>query len=79
MVAWVAYESFIFYAMYLSDAETSFNHSQCDNDGGVRKEKNFLFLRKLHELLANHESFSQKDIEVAHWFIPNNCSSYKGF
>ncbi|CAN6562237.1 unnamed protein product [Malus baccata var. baccata] len=73
--AWVAYESLTFCAMYLEDVETSFNRSQRNNDGGVRKEKLSVFAQIARPFSdpVKDESFTKKDMEVAHWFILNNC------
>ncbi|XP_048422805.1 uncharacterized protein LOC103937304 [Pyrus x bretschneideri] len=73
--AWVAYESLTFCAMYLQDVETAFNRPQRNNDNGVRKEKLYVFAqiaRPFGEPVKG-ESFTKKDMEVAHWFILNNC------
>nr|XP_028945749.1 uncharacterized protein LOC114820039 [Malus domestica] len=73
--AWVAYESLTFCAMYLEDVETAFNRSQSNNDGGVRKEKLSVFAQ-IARPFGDHvkdELFTKKDMEVAHWFILNNC------
>ncbi|XP_050115699.1 uncharacterized protein LOC126593651 [Malus sylvestris] len=73
--AWVAYESLTFCAMYLEDVETAFNRSQRNNDGGVRKEKLSVFAQIARPFgdPVKDESFTKKDMEVAHWFILNNC------
>ncbi|KAB2599488.1 hypothetical protein D8674_009759 [Pyrus ussuriensis x Pyrus communis] len=73
--AWVAYESLTFCAMYLEDVETTFNRPQRNNDGGVRKEKLSVFAQIARPFgdPVNGESFTKNDMEVAHWFILNNC------
>ena len=73
--AWVAYEALIFCGMYLKDVETTFNHPPRNNDGGLRKEKLSVFAqiaRPLGDPICG-ESFSKKDMEVAHWFVLDNC------
>lgn len=69
------YESLTFCAMHLQDVSTAFNHPQRNNDGGIRKEKPFVFAQnaRLFGDPVNGESFSQKYMVVAHWFIHNNC------
>nr|XP_028957468.1 uncharacterized protein LOC114824488 [Malus domestica] len=73
--AWVAYESLTFCAMYLQDVETTFNRPQRNNDGGVRKEKLSVFAQISRPFgdPVKGESFTKNDMEVAHWFILNNC------
>ncbi|XP_048430866.1 uncharacterized protein LOC125472887 [Pyrus x bretschneideri] len=73
--AWVAYESLTFCAMYLQDVETTFNRPQRNNDGGVRKEKLSVFAQIARPFgdPVKGESFTKNDMEVAHWFILNNC------
>ncbi|CAN6542656.1 unnamed protein product [Malus baccata var. baccata] len=73
--AWVAYESLTFCGMYLQDVETAFNRPQRNNDGGVRKEKLYVFAQIARPFgdPVKGESFTKKDMEVAHWFILNNC------
>lgn len=75
MEAWVAHESLSVYAMYLKDVETAFNRPQRNNDSGVRKEKLSVFAQIARPFgdLVKGESFTKKDMEVAHWFILNNC------
>ncbi|XP_068304214.1 uncharacterized protein [Pyrus communis] len=73
--AWVAYESLTFCAMYLQDVETTFNRPQRNNDGGVKKEKLFVFAQIARPFVdpVKGESFTKNDMEVTHWFILNNC------
>ncbi|KAB2632222.1 hypothetical protein D8674_028469 [Pyrus ussuriensis x Pyrus communis] len=73
--AWVAYESLTFCAMYLQDVETTFNRPQLNNDGGVRKEKLSVFAQIARPFgdPVKGESLTKNDMEVAHWFILNNC------
>ncbi|KAB2622120.1 hypothetical protein D8674_024302 [Pyrus ussuriensis x Pyrus communis] len=61
--------------MYLEDVETTFNRSQRNNDGGVRKEKLSVFAQIARPFgdPVKGESFTKKDMEIAHWFILNNC------
>ena len=69
------YEALTFCGMYLKDVETTFNGPLRNNDGGVRKEKLSVFsqiARPFRDLICD-ESFSKKDMEVAHWFVLNNC------
>ncbi|XP_070677853.1 uncharacterized protein [Malus domestica] len=57
------------------DVETAFNRPQRNNDGGVRKEKLSVFAQIARPFgdPVKGESFTKKDMEVAHWFILNNC------
>jgi hypothetical protein len=73
--AWVQFESLTFCGMYLQDVETAFNRPQRNNDGGVRKEKLSVFAQSARPFgdPGRGESFSRKDMEVAHWFVLNNC------
>ncbi|XP_068339221.1 uncharacterized protein [Pyrus communis] len=66
--AWVAYESLTFCAMYLQDVETAFNRPQCNNDGGVRKEKLSVFAKiaRPFDNSVKGKSFTKNDMEVAH-------------
>ncbi|BBH05146.1 hypothetical protein Prudu_016453 [Prunus dulcis] len=77
--AWVQYESLTFCGMYLQDVETAFNRPQ-NNDGGMRKEKLSVFA-KAHALWRSwtRESFSRNDMEVAHWFVLNNCDEIMAY
>ncbi|KAB2607434.1 hypothetical protein D8674_007151 [Pyrus ussuriensis x Pyrus communis] len=69
--------SFTFCAMYLEDVETTFNRPQHNNDGGVKKEKLSVFAQIARPFgdPVNGESFTKNDMEVAHWFILNNCDN----
>ncbi|CAN6687280.1 unnamed protein product [Malus baccata var. baccata] len=67
--AWVSYEALTFCGMYLKDVETTFNRPPRNNDGGVRKEKLSVFAevaRPFRDPICG-ESFSKKDMDVAHW------------
>ncbi|XP_048425915.1 uncharacterized protein LOC108866272 [Pyrus x bretschneideri] len=59
------------------DVETTFNRSQRNNDGGVKKEKLSVFAQIAQPFgdPVNGESFTKNDMEVAHWFILNNCDN----
>nr|XP_028948016.1 uncharacterized protein LOC114820868 [Malus domestica] len=73
--AWVSYEALTFCGMYLKDVETTFNRPPRNNDGGVPKEKLSVFAqvaRPFGDPICG-ESFSKKDMDVAHWFVLNNC------
>ncbi|CAL9021492.1 unnamed protein product, partial [Prunus brigantina] len=73
--AWVQYESLTFCGMYLKDVETAFNRPQRNNDGGMRNEKLSVFAQSARPFgdPGRGESFSRNDMEVAHWFVLNNC------
>ncbi|CAN6568194.1 unnamed protein product [Malus baccata var. baccata] len=60
---WVAYESLTFCAMYLEDVETAFN----------QKLSVFAQIARPFDDPVKGESFTKKDMEVAHWFVLNNC------
>ncbi|CAL2248342.1 unnamed protein product [Prunus armeniaca] len=79
--AWVQYESLTFCGMYLKDVETAFNRPQCNNDGGMRNEKLFVFTQSARPFgdLGRGESFSRNDMEVAHWFVLNNCDEIMAY
>ncbi|CAN6586393.1 unnamed protein product [Malus baccata var. baccata] len=57
------------------DVEIAFNRPQRNNDGGVRKEKLSVFTQIARPFgdPVKAQSFTKNDIEVAHWFILNNC------
>ncbi|BBG96744.1 hypothetical protein Prudu_005635 [Prunus dulcis] len=73
--AWVQYESLNFCGMYLKDVKTAFNRPQRNNEGGVRNEKLSVFAQSVRPFgdPARGESFSRNDMEIAHWFVLNNC------
>ncbi|VVA36987.1 PREDICTED: transposon CACTA En/Spm, partial [Prunus dulcis] len=79
--AWVQYESLTFCGMYLKDVETAFNRPQCNNDGGMRKEKLSVFAQSARPFgdPGRGESFSKNDMEVAHWFVLNNCDEIMAY
>ncbi|CAL9006719.1 unnamed protein product [Prunus brigantina] len=61
--------------MYLKDVDTAFNRPQRNNDGGVRNAQLSVFCqiaRSFGEPVRG-EAFSKHDMEVAHWFVLNNC------
>ncbi|BBN69962.1 hypothetical protein Prudu_1293S000100 [Prunus dulcis] len=62
--AWVQYESLTFCGMYLKDVETAFNRPQCNNDGGMRKEKLSVFAQSARPFgyPGRGESFSRNDM-----------------
>ncbi|VVA40734.1 PREDICTED: LOC109704510 isoform, partial [Prunus dulcis] len=69
--AWVQYEVLTLCGMYLKDVDTAFNRPQRNNDGGVRNVKLSVFAQSARPF--GGEAFSENDIEVAHWFLLNNC------
>ncbi|VVA39304.1 PREDICTED: LOC110711232 isoform, partial [Prunus dulcis] len=79
--AWVQYESLTFCGMYLKDVETAFNRPQRNNDGGMRKEKLSVFAQSARPFgdPGRGESFSTNDMEVAHWFVLNNCDEIMAY
>ncbi|CAL9005872.1 unnamed protein product [Prunus brigantina] len=79
--AWVQYESLTFCGMYLKDVETVFNRPQRNHDGGMRNEKLSVFAQSARPFgdPGRGESFSRNDMEVAHWFILNNCDEIMGY
>ncbi|CAN6565937.1 unnamed protein product [Malus baccata var. baccata] len=60
---WVSYEELTFCGMYLKDVETTFNRPPRNNDGVARP---------FGDPICG-ESFSKKNMDVAHWFVLNNC------
>ncbi|CAL2247717.1 unnamed protein product [Prunus armeniaca] len=79
--AWVQYESLTFCGMYLKDVETVFNRPQRNHDGGMRNEKLSVFAQSARPFgdPGRGESFSRNDMEVAHWFVLNNCDEIMGY
>ncbi|CAL2257696.1 unnamed protein product [Prunus armeniaca] len=79
--AWVQYELLTFCGMYLKDVEMAFNCPQRNNDGGVRNEKLSVFAQSARPFgdPARGESFSRNDMDVAHWFILNNCDEIMAY
>ncbi|VVA39913.1 PREDICTED: transposon CACTA En/Spm, partial [Prunus dulcis] len=79
--AWVQYESLTFYGMYLKDVEMAFNRPQRNIDGGMRKEKLSVFAQSARHFgdPGQGESFSRNDMEVAHWFVLNNCDEIMAY
>ncbi|CAL9020279.1 unnamed protein product [Prunus brigantina] len=79
--AWVQYESLTFCEMYLKDVEMVFNHPQRNHDGGMRNEKLSVFAQSARPFgdLGRRESFSRNDMEVAHWFVLNNCDEIMAY
>ncbi|KAI5334505.1 hypothetical protein L3X38_024638 [Prunus dulcis] len=79
--AWVQYESCTFCGMYLKDVETAFNRPQRNNDGGMRKEKLSVFAQSARPFgdPRRGESVSRNDMEVAHWFVLNNCDEIMAY
>ncbi|CAL2265623.1 unnamed protein product [Prunus armeniaca] len=73
--AWVQYESLTFCGMYLQDVDTVFNRPQRNNNGSVRNEKLSVFAQRARPFgdPVRGESFFRNDMEVAHWFVLNNC------
>ncbi|KAM1584933.1 hypothetical protein ACFX1Z_037859 [Malus domestica] len=61
--------------MYLKDVETTFNCPHHNNDRGVRTEKLSVFgqIARPFGYSIYGESFFKKDMEVAYWFVLNNC------
>ncbi|CAL8994724.1 unnamed protein product [Prunus brigantina] len=79
--AWIQYESLTFCGMYLKDVETVFNRPQRNHDGGMRNEKLSVFAQSARPFgdPGRGELFSRNDMEVAHWFILNNCDEIMGY
>ncbi|CAL8115511.1 unnamed protein product [Prunus armeniaca] len=79
--AWVQNESLTFCGMYLKDVETVFNRLQRNLDGGMRNEKLSVFGQSARPFgdPGRGESFSRNDMEVAHWFVLNNCDEIMAY
>ncbi|CAL8990344.1 unnamed protein product [Prunus brigantina] len=79
--AWVQYESLTFCGMYLKDVETVFNRPQRNHGEGMRNEKLSVFAQNARPFgdPGRGESFSRNDMEVAHWFVLNNCDEIMGY
>ncbi|CAL9012898.1 unnamed protein product [Prunus brigantina] len=67
--------------MYLKDMETTFNRPQRNNDRGMRNEKLSVFAQSAQPFgdPGRGESFSRNDMEVAHWFVLNNCDEIMAY
>ncbi|CAL9018035.1 unnamed protein product [Prunus brigantina] len=63
------------------DVETAFNRPQRNNDGGMRNEKLSVFAQSARPFgdPGRGESFSRNDMEVAHWFVLNNCDEIMAY
>ncbi|BBG96403.1 Ankyrin repeat family protein [Prunus dulcis] len=63
------------------EAWTAFNRPQRNNDGGMRKEKLSVFAQSARPFgdPGRGESFSRNDMEVAHWFVLNNCDEIMAY
>ncbi|CAL9013163.1 unnamed protein product [Prunus brigantina] len=79
--AWIQYESLTFCRMYLKDVETVFNRLQRNYDGGMRNEKLSVFAQSARPFgyPGRGQSFSRNDMEVAHWFVLNNCDEIMAY
>ncbi|CAL2256194.1 unnamed protein product [Prunus armeniaca] len=79
--AWVQYESLTFCGMYLKDVDMAFTRPQRNNDGGMRNEKLSVFAQSARPFgdPGREESFSRNDMEVAHWFVLNNCDEIMAY
>ncbi|BBN67567.1 hypothetical protein Prudu_115S000500 [Prunus dulcis] len=78
---WVQYELLSLCGMYLKDMETTFNRPQRNNDKGLRNEKLSVFAQSARPFrdFVRGESFSRNDMEVAHWFVLNNCDEIMAY
>ncbi|CAL9020181.1 unnamed protein product, partial [Prunus brigantina] len=65
----------------LADVDTAFNHPQRNNDGGLRNETLSVFAQSARPFgdPVRGESFSRNDMEVAHWFVLNNCDEIMSY
>ncbi|CAL2240280.1 unnamed protein product [Prunus armeniaca] len=63
------------------DVETIFDRPQRNHDGGMRNEKLYIFAQRARPFgdPGRGESFSRNDVEVAHWFVLNNCDEIMGY
>ncbi|CAH9081953.1 unnamed protein product [Cuscuta epithymum] len=78
--AYVSQESLNFCAMYLHKVETPFNKSERNFDGGPRQEKLSVFAQVSRPIMSSSSiPFLKIDMEVAHWFILNNCDEVSPF
>ena len=52
-----------------------FSRQQCNNENGVRIEKLSIFAQIAWPFgkPIREDSFDKMDMEVAHWFVLNNC------
>ncbi|CAL9004817.1 unnamed protein product, partial [Prunus brigantina] len=65
----------IFLPAFFTNVDTAFNRPQRNNDGGVRNAQLSVFCQSARPLgePVRGEAFSKHDMEVAHWFVLNNC------
>ncbi|CAL8991862.1 unnamed protein product [Prunus brigantina] len=65
----------IFPPAFFTNVDTAFNRPQRNNDGGLRNETLSVFAQSARPFgdPVRGESFSRNDMEVAHWFVLNNC------
>ncbi|CAL8991120.1 unnamed protein product, partial [Prunus brigantina] len=63
------------------DVDTAFNRPQRNNDGGLRNETLSVFAQSARPFgdPVRGESFSRNDMEVAHWFVLNNCDEIMSY
>lgn len=78
--AYMAYESSTFCSMYLCDVETEFTRPERNNDGSDPSVKLLVFAQKAHPF-GGHlmVEMSKEDMEVAYWYILDNCDEIEDF
>ncbi|KAM1523267.1 hypothetical protein ACFX10_013309 [Malus domestica] len=78
--AHMAYESSTFCSMYLCDVETEFTRLERNNDGDDTNALISVFAQKARPI-GGHlmVELSRKDIEMAYWYILDNCDEIEDF
>ena len=78
--AHLAYESSTFCSMYLCDVETEFTRPERNDDGSNPNALISVFAQKARPFGAHvMVQFSREDIEVAYWYILDNCDEIEDF
>ena len=78
--AYISYESLTFCSMYLCNVETSFSRPERNIDHGLREAKLSVFMQIARPFMGSSMvEFTNADIEIAHWFILNNCEEVTPF
>ncbi|CAL2272024.1 unnamed protein product [Prunus armeniaca] len=63
------------------DVDMAFNHPQRNKDRGLRNEKLSVFAQSVRPFgdPVRGELFSENDMEIAHWFVLNNCDEIMAY
>lgn len=80
--AHISYESLTFCSMYLHDVETTFNRPERNQQGSEPNAKISVFFSQRVRPTTGKGlmvELSDKELELANWFIFNNCDEIEGF